>query len=127
MKCLTRICNTVADIGRSHKFYEELFGAKFDLNSKGRCFDLLKVGISCWFVQWNYKKNLLDKFNEKRVGLDHVAFEIRDVKELEKITQRLQKMKVKTAGIEKFADKYPYVCFRDPDNIQVEFFISNPK
>ena len=33
-------------------------------------------------------------------------------------------MKVETAGLQRFAGKYPYVCFRDPDNIQTEFFIS---
>lgn len=27
------------------------------------------------------------------------------------------------AGLQRFAGKYPYVAFRDPDNIQTEFFI----
>ena len=32
-------------------------------------------------------------------------------------------MGVNNAGLERFAGKYPYVAFRDPDNIQTEFFI----
>lgn len=115
---------TVFDIKRAKNFYEQLFGTDIPLDNK-YSFGLLKVGIPCWFVQWPENKKS-DKFDEKRVGLDHLAFEISSLDELKNVIKRLDEMKVKNAGLEYFADKYPYVCFRDPDNIQIEFFISEP-
>ncbi len=112
---------TVSDIQRTKKFYEDLFDTKLELDNKWS-FSLLKVGIPCWFSQWN-KPNKNDRFDEKRIGLDHIAFKLETIEELEKIIAKLKKMGVKTKGLERFAGKYPYVCFRDPDNIQTEFFI----
>ncbi|OGG30036.1 hypothetical protein A2973_05330 [Candidatus Gottesmanbacteria bacterium RIFCSPLOWO2_01_FULL_49_10] len=85
-------------------------------------FSLLKVGIPCWFAQWK-KQHVKDRFDERRIGLDHIAFKLLTLKELQQVIERLSKMGVKNAGLERFAGKYPYVAFRDPDNIQTEFFI----
>ena len=111
----------VSDITRTKEFYETLFETDLEMDNKNS-FSLLKVGIPCWFVQWN-SQIINDKFDESRIGLDHIAFELKTQDELEKVVNRLKEMGVKTAGLEKFAGKYPYVCFRDPDNIQTEFFI----
>jgi catechol 2,3-dioxygenase-like lactoylglutathione lyase family enzyme len=116
---------TVSDVQKTKKFYENLFGVEIVSDNK-YSFSLLKAGIPCWFVQWPENKDKKDRFNEKRIGLDHIAFELKTTDELEDVLERLNKMKVKTRGIEFFVDKYPYICFRDPDNIQVEFFISKP-
>lgn len=118
---LAHVTLTVSDINRSKKFYETLFETEL-LADNQTSFSLLKVGIPCWFVQWRKDKSR-DRFNELRIGLDHIAFKLETLQELEKIIDRLDSMKVPNAGLERFAGKYPYVCFRDPDNIQTEFFI----
>lgn len=112
---------TVSDIQRTKKFYEELFEIELRMDDE-RSFSLLKVGIPCWFVQWE-KQYPGDKFDERRVGLDHIAFKLKTIDELKKVIKQLNKMKVKNAGLERFSGKYPYVAFRDLDNIQTEFFI----
>ncbi|OGM76679.1 hypothetical protein A2210_01495 [Candidatus Woesebacteria bacterium RIFOXYA1_FULL_40_18] len=112
---------TVSDIQRTKKFYERLFQVKLPMDNKFSL-SLLKVGIPCWFVQWE-KQYPKDRFDERRIGLDHIAFELKTLGELKKIIARLDEMRIKNAGLERFADKYPYVAFRDPDNIQTEFFI----
>lgn len=112
---------TVSDIQRTKKFYEELFEIELGMDDE-RSFGLLKVGIPCWFVQWE-KQYPNDRFDELRVGLDHIAFELKTLEELERVIKRLDEMGTKNAGPERFAGKYPYVAFRDPDNIQTEFFI----
>ncbi|MEK7164121.1 MAG: VOC family protein, partial [Patescibacteria group bacterium] len=89
---------------------------------KENSFNLLPVGIPVWFVQWE-KQHPNDRFDEARIGLDHIAFHLETLEELQKFVDRLRKMKVETAGLQRFMGKYPYVCFRDPDNIQTEFFI----
>lgn len=113
---------TVSSLERTKVFYEKLFGVKL-VKHKDNSFNLLKVGIPVWFVQWE-KQHQGDRFDETRIGLDHIAFHLETVEELEKFVIRLEKMGVKTAGLQRYAGKYPYVCFRDPDNIQTEFFIS---
>ena len=112
---------TVTNIQQTKAFYEELFDTSFDMDDD-TSFSLISVGIPVWFVQW--QKKLVDRFNERRVGLDHIAFEVKNIGDLEKVETKLTQMKVKHAGIERFAGKYPYIAFRDPDNIQTEFFIN---
>ena len=119
---IAHITLTVSDISRTKRFYEDLFQTTFTPDNE-QSFSLLSVGIPCWFVQWE-KTPVKDRFNERRIGLDHVAFELRAVDELRNIIARLNEMNIVNAGLERFDGKYPYVAFRDPDNIQVEFFIS---
>lgn len=113
---------TVSDINRTKDFYNKLFQTKFEKDDE-YSFSLLAVDIPVWFVQWK-KQQSNDSFDETRIGLDHIAFSLDTIEELEKFVARLKDMGVKTEGLQRFAGKYPYVCFRDPDNIQTEFFIS---
>lgn len=63
-----------------------------------------------------------DKFDERRVGLDHVAFKVADEDELGKWVAHLDKKGVDHTGI--IDTGYgPTVVFRDPDNLQLEFFV----
>lgn len=112
---------TVSDIKKTKAFYEQLFDTTFETDDE-RSFSLLKVGIPCWFAQWE-KQYPNDRFDERRIGLDHIAFHVKTLPELETFIARLKRMGVPNAGLERFAGKYPYVAFRDPDNIQTEFFL----
>jgi catechol-2,3-dioxygenase len=61
------------------------------------------------------------KFDEHRVGLDHVAFGCANHAELESRARRLDELGIPHGGVK---DR-PYgsgVSFRDPDNIALEFF-----
>lgn len=112
---------SVSNIEQTRKFYNALFQIEFEKH-KENSFNLLKVNIPVWFVQWE-KQYPRDRFDERRIGLDHIAFHLDTLEELKKFVSRLKEMGVKTVGLERFAGKYPYVAFRDPDNIQTEFFI----
>jgi hypothetical protein len=61
--------------------------------------------------------NPSDPFSEFRTGLDHLEFEVADRDELERWEQRLTELGIAHSGI-----KDHLVTFRDPDNIQREFF-----
>lgn len=121
---IAHVTLTVVDLQETKTFYETLFETSFQLDNDWS-FSLLKVGIPCWFVQWK-KKSENDTFDEKRTGLDHVAFKLESQEKLDHFIKRLNEMGVKNAGLEHFAGKYPYVAFRDPSNIQTEFFIPKP-
>ena len=120
-KGIDHVTLTVSNLDRTKAFYEQLFKTRFTKH-KDNSFNLLPVGIPAWFVQWK-KRYPNDRFDERRIGLDHIAFHLETMEELENFVKRLKDMRVKTAGLERFQGKYPYVAFRDPDNIQTEFFI----
>jgi glyoxylase I family protein len=65
-----------------------------------------------------------DRFSERRIGVDHLAFGVEDPATLEELVELLRAEKVETAGVEHdpVLDK-DYVCFRDPDNVQWEFYM----
>jgi glyoxylase I family protein len=60
------------------------------------------------------------------MGLDHVGFSVETHQQLHDLLAVLHELQVDTMGIEYDPDgKSDYVCFRDPDNIQVEFYLGN--
>jgi catechol-2,3-dioxygenase len=63
-----------------------------------------------------------DEFDERRVGLDHLAFRVADKTELERWVTRLDDKGVTHSGIIDIGFG-PTVVFRDPDNIQLEFYV----
>jgi glyoxylase I family protein len=65
-----------------------------------------------------------DAFDETRVGLDHLAFAVRDRDDLERWAARLSAAAVTHSPIAP-ANSIPgaaVLVFRDPDNIQLELF-----
>jgi glyoxylase I family protein len=65
-----------------------------------------------------------DRFSERRIGIDHLAFGVDDRATLEELVGRLRDEGVGTAGVETdpVLNK-EYVAFRDPDNVQWEFYM----
>jgi glyoxylase I family protein len=66
-----------------------------------------------------------DRFSERRIGVDHLAFGVDDPAVLEEVAAALEGASVQTAGVE--VDPVlgkPYVAFRDPDNVQWEFYLA---
>jgi len=62
-----------------------------------------------------------DLFDENRVGLDHISFNVSSHEALEQASQLLDERGVSRGEIKDLADLGIYVmAFRDPDNIQVE-------
>jgi catechol 2,3-dioxygenase-like lactoylglutathione lyase family enzyme len=65
-----------------------------------------------------------DRFNERRIGVDHLAFGVDDPATLDELVERLRAEGSETTGVEhdSVLDK-DYVAFRDPDNVQWEFYM----
>jgi glyoxylase I family protein len=61
-------------------------------------------------------------FDERRVGLDHLAFRVSDRDELQRWVTHLDAMGVPHSGIIDTGFG-PTVVFRDPDNMQLEFYV----
>lgn len=62
-----------------------------------------------------------DRFDEKRVGLDHFALNVASRAEMDEWAAKLDELGIPHSGI-KDVDYGAVITFRDPDNIQAEFF-----
>ncbi len=119
---IQHVALSVTDITKSGPWYEELFGfqkvAAFDLPAPmevymtpdGQALDLRQDPD---VVQ--------ERFTEKRVGLDHLAFVCADQDELDEWFTRLTELGVDNTGYET-SPFGTHLNFRDPDGIPLEFF-----
>ncbi len=63
-----------------------------------------------------------DVFDERRIGLDHLAFQVSDVNQLWEWVTHLDSKGMPNTGI--IDSGYgPTLVFRDPDNMQLEFYV----
>jgi hypothetical protein len=62
-----------------------------------------------------------DRFNENRVGLDHLSFTVESFQELERAQKLFSEAGVRHAEIKELTDfGIAVMMFWDPDNIQLE-------
>jgi len=64
-----------------------------------------------------------DPFDERRTGLDHLEFLVESRQDLDEWVARLDEFGIAHSGIkEPGYSANAMITFRDPDNIQLEFF-----
>jgi glyoxylase I family protein len=119
---VTHVALTVTDLGRSVPWYERLFDAKPVLDEDTGPFRHVVWAVGQTLVGLHqFPDGRTEPFDERRVGLDHVAFACADRAELQQWESRLNELSVAHGGI----IDAPYgsgLSFRDPDNIALEFF-----
>jgi glyoxylase I family protein len=119
------IAFTVRDADRSAKWYEDLLGMQVALRGDDDSvrFRVLAHPASGWVIGVRqYPGREEGAFDEFRTGLDHFAFAVSSRMELEGWEQRLRAAGVTFTPI---ADTPigSVIVFRDPDNIQLEFWL----
>lgn len=111
----------VTDLPRARAFYEGILGFKVVQHFPGRKLSLL-VGTSRSRLVLHPPPGAVDadRFSEFRIGLDHVAFGASRA-DLDRLAAALT-----AAGITSDLHHDPLgaavLSFRDPDNVQLEFF-----
>jgi glyoxylase I family protein len=120
---ITHVALTVTDLERSRPWYHSLFGSDPVLDEDTGPFHHVVWLLGGTLVGIHQFPDLHDKkpFDERRPGLDHLAFACANRAELEQWESRLNELGVVNGGI---VDA-PYgsgLSFRDPDNIALEFF-----
>ena len=72
------------------------------------------------FVQTKSKHLFMD-YHRGRTGLNHIAFHVDSVEELNKVTKQLKEKHIAILYPEKYpSDKHHAVYFEDPDRVKVE-------
>lgn len=120
---ITHVALTVSDLDRSVPWYQALFGSKPVLDEDTGPFRHVVWAVGGTLVGLHQFPDPVstDAFNERRPGLDHLAFSCTNRAELAEWESQLNNLGVAHGGI---VDA-PYgsgLSFRDPDNIALEFF-----
>jgi glyoxylase I family protein len=120
---ITHVALTVSDLDRSVPWYRSLFGSEPVLDEDTGPFRhvVWLVGQTLIGLHQFPDPENVEPFNERRIGLDHVAFACTSRSELAEWEARLNELAIANGGI---VDA-PYgsgLSFRDPDNIALEFF-----
>ncbi len=123
---ISHIDITITDLERSERWYAQLFGASRVL--AGRNDDhhftsryllepssLLLIGL----VQ--HDQGQPGGFNERSVGLDHLAFNVDTREDLDSWMEKLDELHVDYDLNE--GEQWDVVVLRDPDGVQLEFFL----
>jgi catechol-2,3-dioxygenase len=120
---ITHVALTVSDLDRSRQWYQQLFGSDPVLDENTGPFHHVVWLMGGTLVGLHAFPDLKssEPFDERRLGLDHLAFGCSSRSELEEWERRLDELHISNGGI---VDA-PYgsgLSFRDPDNIALEFF-----
>lgn len=119
---VTHAALTVSDLAQSVPWYERLFGAKPVLDEDTGPFRHVVWAVGSTLVGLHeFPDGRAESFDERRVGLDHLAFACGDRSELEQWVQRLDALGIGHGGIVD-AGYGSGLSFRDPDGIALEFF-----
>ncbi|MBC7809573.1 MAG: VOC family protein [Burkholderiales bacterium] len=115
---------TVTDLDRSLRFYTEMLGFSELVRLSPERILLINgpvvLAITMPFDSAQMPEE--DAFNENRVGLDHISFNVASHAELEAAIEHFDSFDISHGGIKDLgAGMAIYVlAFRDPDNIQLE-------
>ncbi|OHU97064.1 VOC family protein [Mycobacterium talmoniae] len=119
---------TVTDIERSRRFYESVFGWPVLVEMPANADQATRARLGFLFggVIYDLGGALIglrpvadDRFDENRVGLDHLALRVADKGELDAAAAHLDDLGIAHEPIKDIGPSY-ILEFRDPDNIALE-------
>jgi len=121
---------TVTDIARSRAFYESVFGwpVAFELPAEADEATRERFAFLFGGVLYRVGDQLLglrpvatDRFDEDRVGLDHLSFAVASRAELDAAAAELDELGIAHEPVKDIGEAH-ILQFRDPDHIALELF-----
>jgi len=119
---------TVTDIERSRQFYESVFDWPVLLEVPENADEATRDQLAFLYggVVYDLGGTLLglrpvatDRFHEDRAGLDHIAFRLASLDELDTAAAHLDEVGIEHEPVKDIGPSY-ILEFRDPDNIALE-------
>ncbi len=121
---IIHVAVTVSDLDTSRSWYQRLIDRDpaLDEEADGFYHVVFPIGGGMLLgLHTHAATDQSDRFEETRIGMDHIAFGCADRAELERWVARLDELGVAHGGIVD-AHYGSGVSFRDPDNNALEFF-----
>jgi catechol-2,3-dioxygenase len=116
---------TVSDRERAAAWWHDVMGFTVVSHWRGDSFDVTTLMHPSGLVVsvMTHDAPGSGGFDERRIGLDHIAFQVADRDELQRWVGHLEANGVAHSGIADMSYG-PTLVFRDPDNIQLELFVT---
>jgi catechol 2,3-dioxygenase-like lactoylglutathione lyase family enzyme len=113
----------VSDLGRARAFYEGVLGLSVDQDFPG---EKLRLRLGRTATRLVLVPPLPgtpsgDRFDERRIGMDHLAIGV-PAGEVARLARTLDDAGVPNSGVNADPLGPAMITFRDPDNVQWEFF-----
>jgi catechol-2,3-dioxygenase len=123
MPAITHVAVTVSDIAASEAWYTKVLGVEPALDEDTGPFRHIVYPVGGTLLGLHSFPDLAstDRFDERRPGLDHIAFGCASRNDLSKWAARLEELGIPPGGIVDAAYGSG-LSFRDPDNIALELF-----
>lgn len=121
---------SVTDLDASVAWYQELlgmtrlFGGRNDQFGYDVCY-LMEPGSGLIMGFERHDANPGSPFDERRVGLDHLSFDVESRAQLDGWLEHLDELEIPHSGISD-EPMWDVLVFRDPDNVQLEFIYVKP-
>lgn len=115
---------TVTDLEASARWYQDVLGLQqvmAEEHEGGHALVYVHPETGIFFGLHDHERNDRRAFHESATGLDHLCFGVASRDNLVEWTERLDSLGVAYSPITD-TDYGSVLVFRDPDNIQLEFF-----
>jgi glyoxylase I family protein len=125
LKGFSHIDLTVSDRERAAAWWQDVMGFTAVSRWRGDSFDAITLMHPSGLVVsvMTHDVPASGAFDERRIGLDHIAFQVADRDELQRSAAHLEAKGVTQSGIADMSYG-PVLVFREPDNIQLELFVT---
>jgi catechol 2,3-dioxygenase-like lactoylglutathione lyase family enzyme len=121
---LSHLGLSVRDVPAAMRFWTGVFGFRAVIDEPGFCF-LVRADIGVALGLSDHAGAVGGEFDELRVGLDHLALAVADVRTLHAWSGRLDEYGVPHSPVEA-SDAGMHLNLRAPDAFPVELFVLDP-
>ena len=115
---------SVSDLGKSAEWYRRTLGFENDADIEGDGFRRTRLrapGSGVTLTLTAHGQNSGEPFDERRAGIDHIAFNVGDTDAVQALKGRFEELGVVHSDVKQGASG-TMITLRDPDNIQLEVF-----
>ncbi len=116
---------SVTDLAKSTQWYTDALGLEIAAEMERTGFRRTRLrapGSGLTLTLTWHQQQSGDRFDERRAGIDHIAFNVGGADELQELKRRFEELGVDHSEIKETPSGSAMITLRDPDNIQLEVF-----